>query len=362
MNKEIVIDDISINDAADCYVIAEIGHNHQGSLEKAMQMFRVAKECGVNAVKLQKRDNRSLFTAEMYNMPYNNENAFGHTYGLHREALEFGRNEYVELKRYAKELGLTFFATAFDIKSADFLVEVEMPAYKIASGDLKNTPLLKHVAGFGKPMIVSTGGGTMEDVQRAYDAIMPINKELCLLQCTANYPVEPEEMNLRAIPMLKEHFPDIVIGLSDHQSGIAMAVVGYVLGARVIEKHFTINRAWKGTDQAFSLEPAGMRRFVRDLKRARVAMGDGIKRMYPDEEKPLLKMSKKLVAAKDLIAGQVLTDADVAFKSPGDGLPPYAIEKLLGRRLVRPVAQDQNLEYNQFEQDVDDREEKKSNQ
>jgi len=131
-----------IHDDTDCYVIAEIGHNHQGSLERAKQLFLLAKECGVNAVKLQKRDNHSLFTRVMYNMPYNHENSFGPTYGTHREALEFGRDEYIELKRYAAELGLTMFATAFDFASADFLAELDMPAYKIASGDLMNTPLL----------------------------------------------------------------------------------------------------------------------------------------------------------------------------------------------------------------------------
>ena len=351
MTREIIIDGKPINDDTDCYVIAEIGHNHQGNLEKAKQMFRAAHECGVNAVKLQKRDNRSLFTPDLYNMPYNNENGFGPTYGLHREALEFGRDEYLELQKYAKELGLTFFATAFDIKSADFLAELDIPVYKIASGDLKNTPLLKHIAKFGKPMIISTGGSAIEDVQRAHDLIMPINTQLCILQCTANYPVEPDEMNLNVIKTFREHFPELVIGLSDHQSGIAMAMVGYVLGARVIEKHFTINRAWKGTDQPFSLEPVGMHKMIRDLQRARVAMGDGVKRMLPGEVKPLLKMSKKLVASRDLIAGQVLTEEDVAFKSPGDGLHPYEIEKLLGQRLACPVAQDQNLEFDQFEDD-----------
>ncbi len=349
MNREIVIDLTRINDNTDCYVIAEIGHNHQGSLEKAKQMFRAAHECGVKAVKLQKRDNRSLFTTDLYNMPYNNENGFGLTYGLHREALEFGKDEYLELQKYAKELGLTFFATAFDIKSADFLAELDIAAYKIASGDLKNTPLLRHVAKFCKPMIVSTGGGTIEDVQRAYDLIMPINTQLCILQCTANYPAEPDEMNINVIRTFRERFPDIVIGLSDHQSGIAMALVGYVLGARVIEKHFTINRAWKGTDQPFSLEPVGMHKMIRDLQRARVAMGDGVKKMLPGEANSLLKMSKKLVASRDLAEGRVLTEDDVAFKSPGDGLHPYEIEKLLGRRLARAVAEDQNLEFDQFE-------------
>lgn len=332
-----------IGDNNDCYVIAEIGHNHQGSLEKAKEMFRVAKECGVNAVKLQKRDNRSLCTSTLYNMPYDNENSYGPTYGAHREALEFGQEEYIELKRYASELGLMMFATAFDFVSVDFLTELDMPAYKIGSGDLTNTPLLKYVAQIGKPMFVSTGGGTIEDVQRAYDTIMPINPQLCLMQCTSAYPVEPADMNLRVITTYRELFPDAVIGLSDHQSGIAMALTGYIHGACAIEKHFTLNRAWKGTDQAFSLEPAGMRKLVRDLRRARVAMGDGIKRLLPNEVQPLFKMGKKLVAARDLPVGHVLTYEDVAIKSPNDGLPPYELEKIIGKVTLHALKEDENI-------------------
>lgn len=339
--RQLLLDGAMIDETSDCYVIAEIGHNHQGDVEKAKTLFRAAKECGVNAVKLQKRDNRSLYTRQLYESPYNNENSYGATYGAHREALEFGWDAYRELKHYAAELGITFFATAFDHASADFLAELDMPAYKIASGDLKNTPLLRHVARFGKPMILSTGGGTLEDVQRAYDTVMPLNPQLCLLQCTALYPVEPEDMNLRVITTYRKLFPNVVIGLSDHQNGIAMSLVAYTLGARVIEKHFTMNRAWRGTDHAFSLEPVGMRKMVRDLQRARVAMGDGVKRVLPAEEKPLYKMGKKLVAARDLPEGQVLSPSDVAIKSPNDGLPPYELERVVGRITRRALSADE---------------------
>lgn len=347
--KTITVMDKIISDDTECFVIAEIGHNHQGNLEKAKEMFRVAKECGVDAVKLQKRDNRSLYTKELYNMPYNNENSFGTTYGAHREALEFGRDEYAELKRYAAELGITMFATAFDFKSADFLAELDMPAYKIASGDLTNTPLLRYVAKLGKPIFLSTGGGTIEDVQRAYDTIMPINTQLCLMQCTASYPVEPEDMNLRVITTFKERFPDVVIGLSDHQNGIAMSVVAYTLGARVFEKHFTLNRASKGTDHAFSMEPVGMRKLVRDLHRARVALGDGIKRPLSCETKPLFKMGKKLLASRNLPAGHVLTLKDIAIKSPNDGLPPYELDNLLGKVTLRPLKEDESILFTDIE-------------
>jgi N-acetylneuraminate synthase/sialic acid synthase len=339
------VDNRIISDDGDCYVIAEIGHNHQGSLQIAKELFKAAKECGADAVKLQKRDNRTLYTKDLYDKPYDHENSFGVTYGEHREALEFGAEEYRELQRYAQEIGITFFATAFDFKSADFLAELDMPAFKIASGDLTNIPLLKYVANFQKPMFVSTGGATMEDVQRAYDTIMPINPQLCIMQCTSGYPCAFEEMNLRVISTYRECFPDIVVGLSAHDSGIAMALVGYVLGARVIEKHFTLNRAMKGTDHAFSLERPGLRKLVRDLRRAKMALGDGVKRPYPSESNPLYKMAKKLVAACDLPAGHIVSYEDIAIKSPNDGLPPYELERIIGKRTLRPLRKDENISF-----------------
>ena len=343
MSRELTIGATRVHDAGDCYVIAEIGHNHQGNLDKAKEMFRTAKDCGVDAVKLQKRSNRTLYTRAMYDSPYDNENSFGSTYGEHREALEFGWDAYVELKRYAGEIGVGFFATAFDFESADFLEKLGMPAYKIASGDLNNLPLIAHVARFGKPVVVSTGGGAIDDVQRVYDAIMPINPQLCLLQCTASYPAEPEDMNLRVITTYRELYPNVVVGLSDHQNGIAMADVAYILGARVIEKHFTLNRAWKGTDHAYSLEAAGLRKLVRDLRRVRVALGTGMKQPLAIEKKPLYKMGKKLVAARCLAAGHVLTPDDVAIKSPSDGLAPYHLDEVIGKAIRRELQEDDSI-------------------
>jgi N-acetylneuraminate synthase/sialic acid synthase len=341
--RKLVIDGKIIQDDGDCWIIAEIGHNHQGRLKTAKDMFRVAKECGADAVKLQKRENRHLYTKAMYDKSYDHENSFGLTYGEHREALEFGSEEYKELMAYAKELEITMFATAFDFPSADFLAKLDIPAFKTASGDLKNIPLLTYLAKFQKPVIVSTGGGTMEDVNRAYDAIMPINQQLCFLQCTAGYPAAFEELNLNVITTFRERFPKTVIGLSSHDNGIAMAVAGYMLGARVIEKHFTLNHTWKGTDHAFSLEPTGFKKMVRDLRRVRVAMGDGVKRVYETEVSPMVKMGKKLVAARDLPAGHAIRREDIAIKSPGDGLPPYEVNKIIGRVTRVPLQADQNI-------------------
>ena len=326
------------------YVVAEIGHNHQGDLEKAKALIHAARECGVDAVKLQKRDNRSLYTRALFDAPYDNEHSFGRTYGEHREALELSPAEWLELREFSREEGVTLFGTVFDGPSADFLAELGLPAFKIASADLVNTPLLRHVAALGKPVFLSTGGGTLEDVERAVDTILPLNPQLVLLQCTAAYPCEVEELNLRVIETYRERFPELVIGLSDHQSGIAMALVAYMLGARVIEKHFTLNHAWRGSDQAFSLMPEGMRRLVRDLHRVPSALGDGSKRPLESEERPLARMGKKLVAARALPAGHVLRPGDVVARSPADGgLPPFELDRLLGRTLARALADEEDV-------------------
>ena len=277
----LVLDGVEIGEDTECYVIAEIGHNHQGSVEQAKALFKAAQEAGAHAVKLQKRDNRGLYTREAYAKPYENENSYGSTYGEHREALEFGRAEYVELQAYCAELGITFFATAFDFVSADFLAELDMPAYKLASGDLTNTPLLRHVARIGKPVIFSTGGGTMDDVRRAHETLAAENDQIAVLQCTAGYPAEWNELDLGVIGTYRAEFPETVVGFSSHDNGIAMAVAAFVLGSRIVEKHFTLNRALKGTDHVFSLEPPGLRKLVRDLRRTSVALGDGTKNVIP---------------------------------------------------------------------------------
>jgi sialic acid synthase len=347
---ELVVDGRRIAEDGPAYVIAEIGHNHQGDVERAKALIRAAQECGVDAVKLQKRDNRRLYTRALYESPYDNEHSFGGTYGGHREALELSASAWLELREYSREEGITLFGTVFDEESADFLAELDLPAFKIASADLVNTPLLRHVAAFGKPIFMSTGGGTLEDVERAVDTVTAINPQLCILQCTASYPCEVDELNLQVIETYRERFGDLVVGLSDHQSGIAMALVGYMLGARVIEKHFTLNHAWKGSDHAFSLMPEGMRRLVRDLRRIPDALGDGVKRPLPSEERPLEKMGKKLVAARDLPAGQVLGPGDLVAKSPADGgLPPYELDRLLGRRLQHALPSDQEIMFEDLE-------------
>ena len=291
--REMYIGDTHITCATDAYVIAEIGHNHQGNLDTCKEMFDAAKWAGCNAVKLQKRDNKTLYSPEMYDAPYNSENAFGATYGLHREALEFNEEQYEELGAYASKIGIHFFATAFDKQSADFLNSLNLPCLKLASGDVGNIELLQHVRNTWKrPIIFSTGGATARQIETAHTILDKGRGSLAVLQCTSGYPAVSSELDLKVIYTYTKAFPNTTIGYSGHDTGTLAACIAYSWGARIIEKHFTLNRAWKGTDQAMSLEPQGMKYLVDNLRETRLMIGQETKRVYASEIEPLKKQLK----------------------------------------------------------------------
>ena len=298
--RELTIAGHRIADDTDAFIVAEISGNHMGSVETAKEIMDAAAWCGVDAVKLQKRDlpTWEALDPDAWHASYNSEHAFGPTYGEHRAALEFGLDEYRELQGHAEGKGLIFFATAFDVPSLHFLTDLGVPAIKLASASIVNLPLIEGAAWKGLPVIASTGGATPVEIEAAWRtyhrAIAPWGpSRLALLQCTALYPCPAQHLQLGVISRLRAEYPETVIGLSDHQAGIAMAPVAYNLGARIIEKHFTLHRTWKGSDQAFSLEPEGMRRMVRDLRRTRLALGDGVKRRLDDEVPALVKMGRR---------------------------------------------------------------------
>lgn len=336
-DRELTIDGTRVADDTPCYVIAEIGHNHQGSVEQCCTMIDVAARAGVDAVKLQKRDNPRLFTQAQLSQPYENENSYGPTFGEHRAALEFDVDAYRTVIAHARECGVTLFATAFDAASADLLAGLDLPAYKIASGDLTNIPLIEHVARIGRPVIISTGGADLEDVTRAHAAASAITDQVAILQCTAGYPAAWGELDLRVIETYRDTFPGSVVGFSSHDNGIAMATAAVALGARIVEKHFTLDRTMKGTDHSFSLEPQGITKLVRDLRRLHDALGDGTKRRYESEAAPIRKMGKAIYTARALPEGHVLTAEDLATRSPADGLPPYRLADVIGRPLAHAV-------------------------
>jgi sialic acid synthase len=283
-----------VSDATPALVIAEIGGNHGGSVETAVQMIRIASACGADAVKFQCRDNQTLYSDTLLNAAYENENSYGKTYGEHRKALELSDPALDTCCFEAERSNVLCFSTAFDELSVDRIVKLGMPAIKIASGGLTDKRLLRHAALAQLPIILSTGGGTFREIDDAVELITCYNNDLALLHCTAAYPVRDwSEHNLACIAALRERYPEFVIGWSGHDNGIALAVAAYALGARIIEKHFTLDRTAKGTDHAFSLEPAGLGKLVRDLRRAHAALGDGQKRYYPSEVAPISKMRRR---------------------------------------------------------------------
>lgn len=322
-----------VSDKGPCYIIAEIGHNHQGNLETALKMVKVAAACGVQAVKFQKRDNKTLYTKTYYNKPYDNENSYGATYGVHREYLEFDKDEYIELKKCAEENNIEFIATAFDFKSVDFLENLGITSYKIASGDVTNTPLIEHIAKLGKPIFVSTGAATLDEVRIAYETILPFNNKLCLMHCIAGYPTEYHDLNLKVIETIKKEFPETIVGYSGHDNGILAPVIAYMLGATVIEKHFTLNHSWKGTDHKFSLEPEGLRKLVRDLRRVDISLGNGNRIIYDFELEARKKMGKSIYTSKPLPAGTIISWDDICLRTPADGIPPFMIKEIIGRKI-----------------------------
>jgi sialic acid synthase len=288
--RHVVLDGHEITEDGPCYVIAELGANHGGSVDTARHLIAAASVAGADAVKFQKRDNATLYSRALLDAPYANEHSFGPTYGAHRSALEFTAANYASVANAAKDHHITWFATAFDEASVDFLVRADVPAIKISSGGLTDHALLRYAASAGRPILLSTGGGTLPDIQRAVASL-----DACphaILHCTASYPLSPPEANLRVIPTLLAAFPDTIIGWSTHHPGIALSLVAYTLGARIIEQHFTLNRAGKGTDHGFSLEAKGLDTLVDDLDKVRQALGDGTKVYYDSERQPLAKMRR----------------------------------------------------------------------
>jgi len=337
---EIKIGNFIISEDSPCFIIAEIGHNHQGNLEIAKKLIDQAAYCGANAVKFQKRFNKSVFTKAFYNQPYDHENSFGRTYGEHREVLEFGKKEYLELMDYAWRRKLVFFATAFDFESVDFLEEIGVPVHKISSFDIDNHPFIEYVAKKRKPVFISTGSANLEEVRQAYQILKRYIDQICILQCTTSYPAEYSDLNLNVIKTYKKEFPDAIIGYSGHDNSIVMPDVAYVLGAKVIEKHFTLCHAMKGTDHKFSLEPTGLKKMVRDLRRIDIALGTGEKTSLESEKEAKRKMGKSIVLKRFVSRGTILTPELVAFKSPADGISPSKLKEIIGKHLKEDLPAD----------------------
>jgi N-acetylneuraminate synthase len=288
MAREIKIGNRLAGDGHPAYIIAEIGINHNGDLNFAKQMIDAAVHAGVDAVKFQKR------TPEVSTPPEQQkqmrETPWGYiTYLEYRYKVEFGEAEYREIDRYCKNKGITWLASVWDEQSVDFLSKFDTPAYKVPSASLTDHNLLRHVRKAGKPMVISTGMSTIDQIKTAVDVIGTDN--LVIMHCTSTYPCDPEELNLRMIPALREMFP-CPIGYSGHEVGLVPSAVAVALGACMVERHITLDRAMWGSDQAASVEPSGFERLVKYIRVSEASLGDGVKRVYDSELSSLKKLRR----------------------------------------------------------------------
>jgi N-acetylneuraminate synthase len=266
-----------------CYVVAEIGINHNGSVGLAKGLIDAAVAAGCDAVKFQKRTIDVVYSAEELARP--RESPFGETNGDLKRGLEFNADQYAEIDRYCKSKSIEWFASCWDVGSVDFIEQFRPPCYKIASASLTDDNLLRHHRKTGRPLIASTGMSTLEQIDHAVDVMG--REDLILLQATSTYPSEVEELNLRVIPRMLERY-GIPVGYSGHEVGLYTTLAAVVLGACMVERHITMSRAMWGSDQAASVEPQGFARLVKDIRAVESSMGDGVKRRY-DSEVPIMK-------------------------------------------------------------------------
>jgi N-acetylneuraminate synthase len=281
------IGDVDVGDGLPCYVIAEIGINHNGDVSQAKRLISVASAGGCNAVKFQKRTIDVVYKPEELAKP--RESPFGDTNGDLKRGLEFGLEQYREIDRFAKDCGMPWFASCWDEASVDFIDQFNPPCYKIASASLTDDNLLRHTRAKGKPIILSTGMSSLEQIDHAVDVLG--KKDLILLHTCSTYPSQYTELNLRVIPLLRERY-GVPVGYSGHETGLPSSVAAAAIGACVIERHITTDRALWGSDHAASLEPNGINRLVRDIRLVETSMGDGVKRVVPSEVPIMQKLRR----------------------------------------------------------------------
>ena len=274
-----------------CYVIAEIGINHNGDVDLAKRLISVAVAAGCDAVKFQKRTIDVVYTAAELATP--RPNPFGDTNGDLKHGLEFHEEDYAEIDAFCKQIKIDWFASPWDEASVDFLEQFHTPVYKIASASLTDDALLRYIRRTGKPVLASTGMSTYAEIDHAVSVLG--RQDLVLMHTTSTYPAKYEQLNLRAIPTMIERY-GVPVGYSGHETGIPTSVAARVLGACCVERHITMDRAMWGSDQAASLEPNGISRLVRDIRLVEQSMGDGVKRVY-EEEIPVMKKLRRVGAA-----------------------------------------------------------------
>lgn len=347
--KQVKIGNKYVGENCPTFIIGDAGLNHNGELEIARKLIDLAAEAGCDAVKFQKRDVDSSFSKQILAKPFVDENDSSiKTQGDFRRKLEFSREEYDQLYRYAQEKNIIFLVTPFDKESVDFLEPYNLPAYKIASHRLTDLPLLDYVARKKKPIILSCGMANLEEIEDALKTIRQYQQEIILLQCTSDYPTRYENMNLRVIPELAKKF-DVIVGYSTHEDGIVSQPAAVVLGAKLIEVHLTFDRAMKGPDYALSLEPASIKQMVENIRKIESALGKKEKHICDSEQSSRAEFHRSIVARIDIPSNTVIKESMLTVKEPGAGLPPKLIPEIVGKKTIREIEADTLLDFSMLE-------------
>lgn len=332
-----------IGESEEPYVIAEIGINHNGDFELCKKMIMKAAAVGVDAVKMQKRTIEEMYTKDALDVPYNKPYAFGKTYGEHKHALEFSDDQYFELQKYAHSLGVEFLVSGFDSTGFEFIEKkLNVPVHKVASPFITDYPLLKQVAEYGKPIFLSTGMHTMEEIEESVKYIKQFNDKIMVFHAVTMYPVPNEKVNLNVLTTFKERLGTLV-GYSSHDNGVAIPAAAVALGACVIEKHFTLDRTMIGPDHAASVEPRGMEIIKNYATAVWKSLGSAHRDMNEHEQAARIKYGVSVTSRRNIPAGKVIEEADIMVKCPGGGISPVKFWDLFGKKAIKDIAADKTI-------------------
>ena len=330
---KIRVEERYIGEGEPCFIVAEAGVNHNGDVDLAKKLIAIAKEAGADAVKFQTFRAEELAT----------KSTAGESHFNMLKRLELSRRDLEVLSAYTHDMGIIFLSSPFDRDSVDFLDVLGVPVFKIASGEITNFPLLKHIAGKGRPIILSTGMSLLEEIRGALAVIRKGGVEdIILLHCVTSYPAKIEEMNLKTMATLRNTFK-LPVGLSDHSLGVNIPIAAVAMGACLIEKHFTLNKNLPGPDHGASLEPDELKQMVRSIKDAERAMGNGVKKLTNGEEENKKVARRSIVASVDIPEGTIITDKMLDIKRPGTGIELKDIAKVIGQVSRTNIKKDEPL-------------------
>jgi sialic acid synthase SpsE len=318
-----------------CYIIGEIGINHNGDIHIAKKLIDEAVIAGANAVKFQKRSLNDLYRIEVLENPNIESQGLEILLDVLKK-VELSNSDYQEIMKYCNEKNITFLCTAWDIKSVDFLESLNIPAYKIASADLTNFPLIKYISETKKPILISTGMSTMEEIEKTINFLKEKNSDFLILHSNSTYPAPVDSLNLSLIPYLEQKF-QLPIGYSGHEQGIIPSVTAVILGAVVVERHITLDKTMDGIDQSSSLEPLEFSQLIKFIREAENSVGKPIKKMTRGEILQKEVLGKSLVSSCDIEEGEIFTENNLEVKGPAKGLSPQFFYGILGKKSNRSI-------------------------